>query len=77
MMFLNLTYCYILAQFAQWHLVNLGVEIHPNWLRADFQSLQKLLAVILLQKNSIMQELAANILMRISIVKIVCECFLP
>ena len=30
-----------------------------------------------LQKKSIMQTLAANMLMWISIVKIVCECFLP
>ena len=45
--------------------------------RADFLSSQKLLAVIPLQKKSTMQELAANILMRIPIVKIICECFLP
>ena len=43
----------------------------------DFLSLQKLLAAILLQKKSIMQELAANILMIISHVKIVGERFLP
>ena len=30
-----------------------------------------------LQKKSTMQELGADILMRISIVKIVCDCFLP
>ena len=46
-------------------------------IRADFLSSQKLLTAMLLQKKSIMQVLAANILMRISIVKIVCECFLP
>ena len=46
-------------------------------IKADFPSSQKLLAAILLQKKSIMQVLAANILMRISIVKIVSECFLP
>ena len=43
----------------------------------DFLSLQKLFAAVLLQKKLIMQVLAANILMRISIVKIVWECFLP
>ena len=47
------------------------------FVKADFLSSQKLLAAILLQKKSIMQVLVANILMRISIVKIVCECFLP
>ena len=46
------------------------------WLKADFLSSQKLVAAILWQKKSIMQVLVANILMRISIVKIVCECFL-
>ena len=45
--------------------------------RADILSSQKLLAAILLQKKSVMQVLAANILMRISIVTIFCECFLP
>ena len=44
---------------------------------ADFLSSQKLLAALLLQKKLIIKKLAANILMRISIVKIVCECFLP
>ena len=45
-------------------------------LRVDFLSSQKLLAVILLQKKkSTMQVLAANISIRISIVKIVCKCF--
>ena len=37
----------------------------------------ELLADILLQKKSIMQVLTTNILMRISIVKVVSECFLP
>ena len=46
-------------------------------LRADFLSSQKLLAAILLQKESIMKVLAANSLMILSIVRIVCECFLP
>ena len=46
-------------------------------LRADFLSPQKLLAPILLQKKSIMQVLAAKVLMSISIVNTVCECFLP
>ena len=46
-------------------------------IRADFLSSKKLLATILLQKKSIMQVPAANILMRISIVKTVCECLLP
>ena len=46
-------------------------------LGADLLSSQKLLAAILLPKKSVMQVLAANILMRISIVKIVCKCFLP
>ena len=46
-------------------------------IRADFLSWQKLLAAILLQKKSIVRMLATNILMRTSIVKIVCECFLP
>ena len=32
-------------------------------------------AAILLQKKSVIQVLAVNVLMRISIVKIVCECF--
>ena len=45
--------------------------------KADFVSSQKLLAAILLQKKSVMQVLAANILMRSFIVKIVCKCFLP
>ena len=47
--------------------------------RTDFLSSQKLLAVILLQKKLVMQVLASNILMRISIVTIVIisECFLP
>ena len=45
--------------------------------KADFVSSQKLLAAILLQKESVVQVLAANIFMRISIVKIVCKCFLP
>ena len=39
-------------------------------LRVDFLSSQKLLVARLLQKKSIMQVLAANILMRISIVKL-------
>ena len=38
-------------------------------LRADFLSLQKLLAAILLQKKSIMKVLAANSLMILSIVR--------
>ena len=46
-------------------------------LRANFLSSQKLLAAILLQKRSIMQMLGANILVIISIVNIVSECFLP
>ena len=46
-------------------------------LRADFLSLQKLLAAILFQKKSVMRVLAANVSMRVSIVKIVFECFLP
>ena len=45
-------------------------------LKVNFLSSQKLLAAIILQKKSIMQELAANISMRISVVKIVCECLL-
>ena len=40
-------------------------------------SSQKLLAAMFLQKKSIMQVLATNILMRVSIVRIVCQCFLP
>ena len=43
----------------------------------DFLSSQELLAAVLLQKKLTMQELPANILMIISIVEIVCECFLP
>ena len=46
-------------------------------LRADFLSSLELLVAILSQKKSIIQELTVNILMRISIGKIVCECFLP
>ena len=46
-------------------------------LRADLLSSQKLLAAKRLQKQSIMQVLATNILMTLSIVRIVCECFLP
>ena len=53
------------------------MSLYTSQLKANFLSSQKLLAAILLQKKSIMQVLAANILMRISIVKIVCECFLP
>ena len=49
----------------------------PTGLRGDFLSSQKLLAAILLQKKSVTQLLATNIFMRIYIVKIVCECFLP
>ena len=47
-------------------------------LRAEFLSLQKLLAAILLQKKkSVIEVLAAvNILMRIPIIKIVCGFFL-
>ena len=48
-----------------------------NRVKADFLSSQKLLVAMLLQKKSIMQVLAVNMLMRICIVKIVCECFLP
>ena len=44
-------------------------------LRADFLLSQKLLAAILLQKKSIMKVLAANSLMILSIVRIVCDCF--
>ena len=40
-------------------------------------SSQKLLAALFSRKKSIMEVLAANISMGISIVKIVCECFLP
>ena len=54
-----------------------AIRFTAEWLRADFLSSQKLLAAILLQKTSIMQELAVNILMRISVVKIVSERFLP
>ena len=46
-------------------------------LRRIFLSLEKLLSAMFLQKKSIMQVLAANILVRIPIVKIVCEWFLP
>ena len=44
-------------------------------LGADLLSLQKLLAAILLQKKSIMQVLAANILMKISIKKLSVSVF--
>ena len=44
---------------------------YPIGIRADFLSSQILFPAILLQNKSIMQMLAANILMRISIVKIV------
>ena len=54
----------------------LQIRLEIN-LRADFLSSQKLLVSILLQQKSIMQVLAANISMRISIAKIACECFLP
>ena len=40
-------------------------------------SSENLFAAILSQKKSIMQVLTANILMRISIITIICECFLP
>ena len=49
------------------------MKLMTSALRPDFLSSQKLLADILLQKKSTMQELAANILMRISVLKIVCE----
>ena len=54
-----------------------SVAQENQWVRADFLSSQKLLYAMFLQKKSIIQELAANILIRISVVKIVCECFLP
>ena len=53
------------------------LKIQHVRLGADFLSSQKLLAAILLEKKSIMQELVANISKRICIVKIVYECFLP
>ena len=43
--------------------------------RGDFLSCRKLLPAMFLQKKSIMQALAVNMLMGISIVRIVCECF--
>ena len=46
-------------------------EPYVELIRTDSLSSQKLLAAIFLQKKSIMQVLAANILMRISIVKII------
>ena len=46
-------------------------------LKGNFLSNQKLLQALFLQKKSIMQTFAANMLIRISIMKIVCECFLP
>ena len=45
-------------------------------LMEDFLSNQKLLPAMFLQKKSIMQALTANVLMGISIVKIVRQCFL-
>ena len=42
-------------------------------LRADFLSSQKFVAAMFSQKKV----LAANISVEISIVKIICECFLP
>ena len=55
----------------------LGTNCNLRTVRADFLSWQKLVAAILLEKKSIVRVLASNILMRISIVKIVGECFLP
>ena len=47
------------------------------FLKANFLASQKLLAAMFLQKKSSMQVLAASILIRIPIVKIACEWFLP
>ena len=63
-------------------VVLIAIVLGPNLFckngcdKADFLSSQNLLAAILLQKKSIMQELAANILMRIPIVEILGECLL-
>ena len=54
----------------------LSIVGSQNGLKADFLSSYKLLAIIPVQKKSIMQVLAANTVMTISIVKIVCDCLL-
>ena len=78
--------CYLLRNF-RLYISSFRIVLPTNYyryllsfgctLRAGFLSSHKLLAAMFTQKTSIMQILAAKIFMGISIVKIVCECFLP